>query len=101
MAGYVWVGLGGTRMNLVGGGVFLVLGAMGVVWPGVGVVAGGGEAEEAGGFGLSFLCHFFIDLRYTRQVGGGGLMHRCPCELRLSLGCASPCGNLTPGRHFC
>ena len=89
MAGDVWNGLGGMRMNLVNGGVSLVLGAMGMVWPGVGVVAGGGEAEEAGGL-VSFLCHFFIDLRYTRQVGGGGLMHRCPCELRLSLSCASP-----------
>ena len=52
MAGDVWSGLGGMRMNLVSGGVSLVLGAMGMVWPGVGVVAGGGEAEEAGGLVL-------------------------------------------------
>ena len=37
--------LGDTGMNLVSGGVFLVRGTM-VVWPGVGVVAGGGDAGE-------------------------------------------------------
>ena len=77
MAGDVWDGLGGTRMNLVGGGVFLVLGAVGVVWPGVGVVAGGGEAEKAGGFGRSLLCHFHR-LEIHEASGGGGRCFICP-----------------------
>ena len=40
VAGDVWDGLGGMGMNLVGGDVSLGRGAMGVVWTGVGVVAG-------------------------------------------------------------
>ena len=40
VAGDVWDGLGGTGMNLVDGGVSLERGAMGLVWTGVGVMAG-------------------------------------------------------------
>ena len=96
MSRMVWVALGWTWSV----GVFLWSGEL---WGWCGLGWGwwrGGEAEDAGGFYIVFLLCHFHRLEIHEASGGGGRCFICPWPAPVLELCL-PCGNLTPGRHFC